>query len=109
MGRAGLVGALLTFVWCGVASPQTTLDGTRVLACVPSEATRDLYLAKKLMQPARVMREAAAAARAEAIAIQLCWFGGALVYDVTLLQSDGRVTHRLTDAATGVPLAGGSP
>ena len=60
------------------------------------------------MPPIRAMRQASALAGAEAIDIQLCWFRGELVYDVTLLGRDGPVTQPARVGRDGPP-AGGAP
>lgn len=106
MKLAAAVMAMSTLMLSGIASPQTRRDGLPVLACVSSAETRDLFVTNKLVQPFRVMREAASAAQAEAIDIQLCRAQGSLVYDVTLLDRDGRVVHRLVSAANGAAYNG---
>jgi hypothetical protein len=65
-----------------------------------------LFVANKLIQPFRVMREAARGTRADAIDIQLCRLQGALVYDVTLLGPEGRILHRLFSATNGTVVNG---
>ncbi|MBE7203926.1 MAG: hypothetical protein INR70_39875 [Parafilimonas terrae] len=86
--------------------------GARSLVCLAPAETRNLFLANKLVQPFVVLRDAARAVRAEAIDIQMCRFNGALVYDVTLLDGEGRVFHRLVGATDGTPVGpppGGDP
>lgn len=110
MKLAAAVLALTTLAWSGSALPQTRLEGPIVLACVSSAETRDLFVSDKLMPPFRVLREAARVAQAEAIDIQLCRAQGALVYNVTLLDRDGRILHRIVSAANGAPFTGrGAP
>ena len=89
---------------CGAALAQGTSDDVQALLCTSPARARELFFEKGLVPPIRAMRQAANLANAEAIDIQLCWFSGELVYDVTLLGRDGPVTHRLVSAATGVPL-----
>ncbi len=101
MKLAAAVLALPTLAWSGNALPQTRIEGPIVLACVSSAETRELFVADKLMPPFRVLREAARVAQAEAIDIQLCRAQGALVYNVTLLDRDGRVIHRIVSATNG--------
>lgn len=99
-----------TLTLSGVASSQTRNEGPLALACVSSAETRDLFVANKLVQPFRVMREASKVAQAEAIDIQLCRAQGSLVYDVTLLDREGRVVHRLVSASNGAAFNGhGTP
>lgn len=94
---------LTGLVVAGSASAQTRNEGPLVLVCVSAEESRDLFVADKLVSPLRVMREASRVAQAEPIDIQLCRAQGALVYDVTLLDREGRIVHRLVQAANGAP------
>ncbi len=87
------------------AAAQPRFEGPP-LVCVSSAETRDLFVANKLIQPFRVMREAGRATRADAIDIQLCRLQGALVYDVTLLGPEGRIIHRLFSATNGTVVNG---
>ena len=105
MTRAALIGAMLALS-CGAALAQAPPEEPQPLACVRPERARELFFEKGLVPPIRVLRQAAAVAGSEAIDIQLCWFLGGLVYDVTLLDRDGPVTHRLVSATTGAPLGG---
>ncbi len=103
MTRAALIVAVLALS-CGPAPAQGPPDDPQPLACVRPARARELFFEKGLVPPIRAMRQASGLAGAEAIDIQLCWFRGELVYDVTLLGRDGPVTHRLVSAATGAPL-----
>lgn len=107
MMRAALLLASLV-ASCGAALAQGPapgpVDEPRPLACVRPALARQLFFERGLVPPIRAMRQASNLANAEAIDIQLCWFRGELVYDVTLLGREGPVTHRLVSAATGVPL-----
>lgn len=105
MMRTALILAALA-AGCGAALAQGPPDDAQPLACVRPARARELFFEKGLVPPIRAMRQASDLAKAEAIDIQLCWFRGDLVYDVTLLGRDGPVTHRLVAAATGVPLGG---
>ncbi|WP_237479856.1 PepSY domain-containing protein [Lichenibacterium dinghuense] len=103
MTRAALILAVLALE-CGPALAQGPPDDVAPLACVRPARARELFFEKGLVPPIRAMRQASDLSNAEAIDIQLCWFRGELVYDVTLLGRDGPVTHRLVSAATGTPL-----
>lgn len=103
MMRAALIGAVLALS-SGVALAQAPPEEPQPLLCVAPAKARELFLQKALLPPIRAMRQAAAGSGAEAIDIQLCFFRGALVYDVTLLDRNGAVTHRLMSATTGGPL-----
>ena len=80
------------------------MDEPQPLACVRPARARELFFEKGLVPPIRAMRQASNLADADAIDIQLCWFRGELVYDVTLLDRSGPLTHRLMSGATGAPL-----
>lgn len=101
--RVALIGAVLALA-SGAAQAQAPPEEPQPLFCVAPAKARQLFFEKALVPPIRAMRQAAAGAGAEAIDIQLCFFRGALVYDVTLLDRNGSVTHRLMSAATGGPL-----
>ncbi len=104
MRRAALFGALLA-AFTGVAGAQPLPpDEPRPLECVGPAKARELFFSHGLVPPIRAMRQAAAASGAEPIDIHLCWFHDTLVYDVTLLDRNGPVTHRLMSGTTGAPL-----
>ena len=104
MKPAAVVAALLTPLVAGSAASQMSTEPLPRLICLSAGETRDLFVADKLVQPFRVMREASRIAQAEAIDIQLCRTQGVLVYDVTLLARDGRVIHKLVSASNGAAL-----
>ena len=103
MMRAALALAVLASS-CGAVLAQSPPDDAQTLACVRPARARQLFFEKGLVPPIRALRQASSLTGAEAIDIQLCWFRGELVYDVTLLGRDGPVTHRLVSAMTGLPL-----
>ena len=104
MKLAVVVAALLTPLVAGSAASQMSTEPLPRLICLSAGETRDLFVADKLVQPFRVMREASRITQAEAIDIQLCRTQGALVYDVTLLDRTGRVMHKLVSASNGAAL-----
>jgi hypothetical protein len=106
MKRAAILGTVLAFGVCGTASAQTRSDDVQPVVCVPSPETRDLFLTNRLFPPFRVMRDTSLGSQADALDIRLCRFNGLLVYDVTLLNHDGRVVHRLVNATSGAALGG---
>ena len=107
MKRAAFIGAVMALssgtAWCQDRPEESQ---PQPLVCVPPAETRALFFEKKLVPPFRVMREAAIVSQAEAIEIQLCWFKGALGYDVTRLSREGGGVHRLFAGARGAPLGG---
>jgi hypothetical protein len=104
MMRAALFGAVLASRVGAAAAQPLPPDEPQPLLCVGPGKARRLVLDQNLVPPIRAMRQAAAASGAEPIDIQLCWFHGALVYDVTLLDRNGPMTHRLMSGMTGAPL-----
>ena len=107
MKFAALAAALLTPLLVGAAASQTPGAVLPRIVCLSMSETRDLLTSNDLVKPFRAMREASQIAQAEAIDIQLCRIQGVLVYDVTLLDDDGRVLHKLIGASSGTLLSDG--
>jgi uncharacterized membrane protein YkoI len=76
-------------------------DGDRVRGCMSPAQAHDILIQQKLIAPFRALGEAMRAAQAEAVGVQLCRLGDLFIYDITLLQRDGRVSHSLVNAHTG--------
>lgn len=107
--RVGIAAAMLGLVFAAPAWSQAQNGGMPGEACLSSAESRDLFVADKLVAPFGVMREAGRATQAEAIDILLCRAQGTLVYDVTLLDQQGRVFHRLMNATTGAAMPSQPP
>jgi hypothetical protein len=69
--------------------------------CYTPTETRERVITQKLHEPFTLMRDAAAFARAEALAGKLCHWNDIDIYEITLLRPDGRVIHVFMDAASG--------
>ena len=54
-----------------------------------------------LIEPRRMLRRAAAQAKAEALGAKLCRWDETLIYEFTLLRQDGRVLFVYVDASSG--------
>lgn len=80
-------------------------EGDRVRGCIQPAQAHELLIEQKFVAPFRALREAIRAGQGEAVGVQLCRLGEAFVYDITLLQRDGRVSHTLVNARTGAAMA----
>lgn len=115
--RRLLAATLSALLLCVPASRGVAQNGSGPpqITCLSPVETRSQFMANRLVPPVRVMRQSALANNAEAIDIQMCRFNGTLVYDVTLLDTEGRVLHRLIGAFDGAPMGprpgfpGGAP
>jgi hypothetical protein len=100
--RAAL--AVLGLVCCP-AGPLRA-EAERVHGCMPPGRAREVLIAERFVAPFRALNVAAASQSGDPVGLQLCLFGDAFVYDVTLLRRDGRVSHTLVDAHSGAILGG---
>lgn len=71
--------------------------------CFSREETRERIHAERLAEPFAIVRKTAGAMKAEALGARLCRTDGTFVYEINLLDRDGRVIHAVVDAATGRP------
>jgi hypothetical protein len=78
----------------------------RVHGCMPPAQAREIMIDQKFVAPFRAVAEANRAGNGETVGLQLCQFGEAYVYDVTLLRHDGHVSHTLVDAHSGAVVPG---
>lgn len=92
-----------------VTATSAKADADRVRSCASPSQAHELLIQQKFIAPFRALAEAVRASQAEAVGVQLCRLGEAFVYDVTLLQRDGRVSHSLVNARTGVLVSTGRP
>jgi uncharacterized membrane protein YkoI len=97
--RVALFGTLI------LSASMAKADADRVRACTSPGQAHEILIQQKLIAPFRALGEAKRADQAEAVGVQLCRLGDLFVYDVTLLQRDGRVNHSLVNARTGVIVA----
>lgn len=71
------------------------------LVCFPTNETREEIKAHRLVESFVAVKNAAAAAKAEALSAKLCRMGDEFVYEIALLHRDGRLVHVVVSAATG--------
>jgi uncharacterized membrane protein YkoI len=75
--------------------------------CLSPEQTRAAVLSHQAMPLARAMRQAKSRLGGETVRAKLCRGGNSLVYVLTVLARDGKVTRAIIDAASGKMLVGG--
>jgi|LauGreDrversion4_2_1035121.scaffolds.fasta_scaffold2001930_1 uncharacterized membrane protein YkoI len=71
------------------------------LTCLSDAELRDEIAAKRAIPQATALKAARAAVTAEPVRARLCQRDGVLVYVITALAKDGKVTRLTLDAATG--------
>lgn len=69
--------------------------------CMSAREARNAIAAKRAVSLAQALRTARGAWDGEVIDYKLCTFDGALAYDLTLLNDDGRVARVRVEAASG--------
>jgi hypothetical protein len=74
--------------------------------CLPQEQRRATTAAHQALPLARAVRAARSHLRGEIVRARLCVEGNGLVYVVTLLDHDGKVTRAKLDASSGAYLGG---
>ncbi|MDX7953964.1 hypothetical protein P7D22_22690 [Lichenihabitans sp. Uapishka_5] len=101
--RLGLrAAALAGFSIMLASSGSGRAANERVHGCMSPAQAREVLIVQKFVAPFRALGEAAAGQGGEAVGLQLCLWGDIFVYDVTVLKRDGRVSHALIDARSGV-------
>jgi uncharacterized membrane protein YkoI len=83
------------------AAPALAAQPAPERECYSAAQTRERITLRKLVEPFRLMANAANRFQAEAIGAKLCRWKEELVYEITLLRRDGRVIHVFTNAASG--------
>jgi hypothetical protein len=84
--------------WCAAAPAKAATD----LACLTPAESREAVARLDLARPAAVLREAARRERGDPLHNRLCRWNNDLVYEITLLRRDGKVTHVFVKARTGL-------
>jgi len=99
-----LVAGCATFatVVLGAVAPAVAAQGDR---CLPPEERRAKIAGHAVVPLSKAIR-AAKVPRREVVRAALCEQGGRLVYVLTVLSRDGKVTRARVDAGTGTVLAG---
>ena len=90
---------ILAALAAGATGTRAAEDGER--QCYSRAETRERIHAERLAEPFAVVKSTAGALRAEALGARLCRSQGALVYEINLLDRNGRIIHAVVDAATG--------
>lgn len=85
------------------ASPGAAADNLR---CLSPQERRAVIAAKKAMPLARAMRAVGKRVPGETVRAELCEANSRLVYQLTILARNGRVTRATVDAVTGQLLSG---
>ena len=95
--------------WCAVlacaSANAAETEPPRVAAakpvCLNAAETREEVKARHLIEPFAALKFAAGQRKAEALSAKLCHIGDDFVYEITLLNRDGRIVHVEMGAATG--------
>jgi uncharacterized membrane protein YkoI len=69
--------------------------------CLSAAETREMVKSRRLLEPFAALKFAAAQRKAEALSAKLCRTGDDFVYEITLLNREGRLAHVEMEAATG--------
>jgi hypothetical protein len=70
-------------------------------ACLNAAETRELVKSRHLLEPFAALKFAGAQRKAEALSARLCRSGDDFIYEITLLNREGRLAHVEMEAATG--------
>lgn len=71
------------------------------LVCLPPNETREEIKSRRLMEPFAVLKSAQTQFKAEPLSAKLCHIGDEFVYEIALLNRDGRFVHAIVSATTG--------
>jgi len=100
-----LLASMLTAA--GLSAPARAADKTAQLeGCLTPDQRRSVAASGKVVPLAKAIR-AAKARRQEVVNAQLCQSPKGLVYLLTVVARDGKVTRTAIDAQTGKPAEGG--
>ena len=94
--------------WCAVMTcgcaraAEAELHGPTVkMVCLGAGETREEVKSRRLLEPFAALKFAAAQRKAEALSARLCHTGDDFIYEITLLNRDGRLVHVEMGATTG--------
>jgi hypothetical protein len=95
--------------WCAVmayaSANAAEVEPTHVAAtkpvCLNAAETREEVKSRHLIEPFAALKFAAAQRKAEALSARLCHTGDDFIYEITLLNRDGRLVHVEMGATTG--------
>jgi hypothetical protein len=69
-------------------------------ACLNAAETREMVKSRRLLEPFAALKFASAQRKAEALSARLCHTGDEFVYEITLLNREGRLVHVEMEAGT---------
>jgi uncharacterized membrane protein YkoI len=95
--------------WCAVMASASAYaaeaEPPRAAApksiCLNAAETREEVKTRRLIEPFAALKFAAAQRKSEALSARLCHTGDDFIYEITLLNRDGRITHVEMEAGTG--------
>ncbi|HEY1863072.1 MAG TPA: hypothetical protein VGG77_05140 [Roseiarcus sp.] len=99
---AHAVGVGCAFVGCPAAkAAEIESRAATKPICLSAAETREMVKSRHLLEPFAALKFAAAQRKAEALSAKLCRTGDDFVYEITLLNREGRLAHVEMEAATG--------
>ena len=103
MGSAAhAVGLGCGFMACPAAKAAEVESHTAAKpVCLNAAETREMVKSRRLLEPFTALKFAAGQRKAEALSARLCRSGDDFVYEITLLNREGRLAHVEMEAATG--------
>jgi hypothetical protein len=69
--------------------------------CLNAAETREMVKSRRLLEPFAALKFAGAQRKAEALSARLCHTGDEFLYEITLLNREGRLVHVEMEAASG--------
>jgi uncharacterized membrane protein YkoI len=105
--RIPKLAALLIAIPLGISAiPAQSTDSPRQ-ACLTKDAQREAVAAGRSVPLAQAIQTIRPKNAGEVVRARLCWGPNGLVYVLTLLSRNGKVTRATVDAANGVVVGGG--
>jgi uncharacterized membrane protein YkoI len=96
---------LAVAIVAAVAMPGVAAERRRPV-CLSEGESRDAVAARRTIPPFRAVEAALRVDVGELMSIRLCRDEAAMVYDVGVLNRDGRLVHILVDAGSGAVVPG---
>lgn len=98
--QAALAGC--AFVGCQAAqAAEIESHAVTKPVCLNAAETREMVKSHRLLEPFAALKFAAGQRKAEALSARLCRTGDDFIYEITLLNRDGRLQHVEMEAGTG--------
>ncbi len=92
---------LLVLAWLAFAGGSAVASAAEPMRCLSVEERRAAITAQKAVPLVRAIRAARVRSGGDLVRARLCEGGGRLVYLLTLLARDGKVTRVTIDAGSG--------